>query len=338
MLFDPNQTEFSNDYQLIIWQFGTHIVSPTVSLADVEDEETREGCMQIYDCTMEILTDMYNHPEEYTERPRWYTGDYLAWLTTGSKPMKKHSDEYSRYLQKIPQFGFEYDEDLNAWSNERYPLFFEYFPRLVSLAKERKQNLGGYLDRRDFRLFAKRILLTLDDLIRPLSNTERAYFRELHKYAVAKDMKVEMKDPYTFRYIYKKLYSFSLHNLPARISVPYRLDNGRFVPNQFERFLEAAEQQLDAGELIEYIKNNIGICDGCRYRAEGRKKPNERCGQWVDIHGTKRLLALCNTAISKYHRGKPFLIYKDEDIQMLKRMIDVRIAQVDKFIADKNTH
>ena len=147
MLFDPNQTEFSSDFQRIIWQYGTHIVPLEISLADIEDEETREGCMQIYDCTMEILTDMYNHPEEHKERPRWYTGDYLAWLTNGNKPMKKHSDEYLRYLQKIPQFGFEYDKDLNAWSNERYPLFFEYFPRLVTLAKERKQNLGGYLNR-----------------------------------------------------------------------------------------------------------------------------------------------------------------------------------------------
>ena len=171
MLFDPNQTDFLSDNQRIIWQYGAHIVPLEVSLAEVEDEETREGCTQIYECTMEILTDMYNHPDEYTERPRWYTGDYLAWLTTGGKPMKKHSDEYLRYMRKIPRFGFEYDEDLNAWSNERYPLFFEYFPRLVNLAKERKQNLGGYLDRRDFRLFAKCITLTLDDLLRPLSKT-----------------------------------------------------------------------------------------------------------------------------------------------------------------------
>ena len=135
MFFDPNQTEFLNEYQRIIWQYGTHIVPPEVSLADIEDEEVREGCMQIYDCTMEILKDMYDHSEEYTERPRWYTGDYLAWLTTGSKPMKKHNDEFSRYMHKLPRFGFEYNKYLNVWSNERYPLFFEYFPRFVMQEK-----------------------------------------------------------------------------------------------------------------------------------------------------------------------------------------------------------
>lgn len=123
MLFNPNQTKFLNDYQRIIWQYGTHIIPLDVSLADVGDEETRKGCKQIYDCTMEILEDMYIHPEEYKERPRWYTGDYLAWLIADGKPIKHHRDEYLRYLQKIPQFGFSYDEDLNAWSNDRYPLF-----------------------------------------------------------------------------------------------------------------------------------------------------------------------------------------------------------------------
>ena len=331
MNFDVNQTEFTNDYQRIIWQYGTHIVPPEVSLADVEDEETCEGCMQIYNCTMEILEDMYNNPEEYIERPRWYAGDYLVWLLNKSKPIKHHRYEYERYLQKIPQFGFEYDADLNTWSNDRYPLFCEYFPRLVSLVKERKRNLGGYLDRRDFRLFAKRITLSIDDLLRPLSDTERRKFIELHEYAIAKGMKAEMKDPYTFRYTYKKIYSLILQNLPARISVPYRLDNGKHVSSQFERFIDVAESQPDNDALILYIQNNIGICDGCRYRAEGRKKPNERCGTWINIRGTKRLSSMCGAAISKYHRGKPYLVYTDEDIQMLKRMIDIRLIQLDIF-------
>lgn len=332
MFFNPNQTEFSSEYQRIIWQFSTHIVPPEVSLADVENEETREGCTQIYDCTMEILKDMYNHPEEYTERPRWYTGDYLAWLTTGSKPMKKHSDEFSRYLQKIPQFGFEYDEDLNAWSNERYPLFFEYFPRLVSLAKERKQNLGGYLDRRDFRLFAKRIILTLDDLLRPLSNVERAFALELHGYALEKSMKVE-KRPYGFRYVYKKLYSLELLNHPFGVLVPYRLDNGGRIPGQLERFIAVAESQPDADELVKYIQGGIRVCNACN----GIKKVNERCQLWVEIRGARRLSSACHPTVSKYRRGSKNLAYTDEDIKILKRMVDVRINQVDKFTADKMT-
>lgn len=329
MLFNTNQTEFNNDYQRLIWQYGVHIMPPEVSLADVEDEETREGCVQIYDCTMEILADMYNYPEEYTERPRWYTGDYLAWLINGSKPMKKHSDEFARYLHKIPQFGFSYDEDLKAWSNDRYPLFFEYFPRLVSLAKERKQNLGGYVDRCDFRLFAKRIQLTLNDLLRPLSDRDRDYALEMHNYAVSKGMKMEMQNPYTFRYTYKKINSVELHNNPFRVMVIYRLDNAKHVHDQFERFFSVAEMQPDAVALVQYIQGGIEVCTGCH----GLHKASERCGKWLNIHGARRLASMCHPAISKYRRGTRNLAYLDEDILMLKRMIDVRIAQVDEFFA-----
>lgn len=146
---------------------------------------------------------------------------------------------------------------------------------------------------------------------------------------------MEMKDLYTFRYVYKKLYSLALRNLPVRISVPYRLDNSKYIPGQFERFMDAAESQPDNDALIRYIQNNIGICDGCRYRADGRKKSNERCGIWVNIRGVKRLSAMCNPEISKYHRGKSYLVYNNEDIQMLKRMIDIRIMQIDNFISQK---
>ena len=158
MEFDPNRTAFNSDYERRIWQFGTHIVPLSVSLADVADAETREGCRQIYDCTMEILTDMVTRPDDYAPiLPRWYTGDYLAWLVDGKKPAKHHQENFARYLTKIPQFGFIFDEPTQTLLNPRYPLFIETFRQLKRLAKERKQNMGGYLDRRDFRLFAKKI-------------------------------------------------------------------------------------------------------------------------------------------------------------------------------------
>ena len=318
MIFDPNQTEFLSDYQRIVWQYGLHIVPTEVSLADVDDPETREGCLQVYDCTMEILEDMYKHPEEYSpERPRWYTGDYLAWLLNGSRPIKHHRDNFTCYIQKIPQFGFCYDEDTQTLSNTRYPLFTEYFGALAQLAKERKQNLGGYLDRRDFRLFAKRIVLSPDDLLRPLSDVEKRYFLEMHAYAIAKGMKAEMKDSYTFRYTYKKLYSLVLHNNPARITVPY---------GQFESFMEIVDAQPDRMELIAYIKKELCACDACG----GAKTAATRCkNAWIYIDGARRLPAGCHRDIGKWKAAKSNLTYSEYDVQMLKRMMDIRVAQID---------
>ena len=142
MLFDRNQTVFQSPFQKEVWQYGCHIMPLEISLADVSDEETYAACQQIYACIMEIVTDMYTHPEAYTQSPRWYTGDYLVWLTNAAKPQKKQAEEYKRYLEKIPQFGFAYNEVTGEWSNLRYPLFFAYYPRMAKLAKDRKQNLG----------------------------------------------------------------------------------------------------------------------------------------------------------------------------------------------------
>lgn len=331
MIFDPNQTEFAGDYQRVIWQFGTHIVPPEISLADVEDPETREGCMQIYGCTIEILGNMYSSPDDYGESPRLYTGDYLAWLANGSEPMKKHGDKFARYLQLIPRFGFTYSDKSRAWSNDRYPFFLEYFPRFVALAKERKRNLGGYLERRDFRLFAKRIRLSPDDLLRPLSDRDRAHVLELHNRAVSMGMKTEMQNPCSFRYKYKKLYSLELHNNPLQVRVIYRLDNGKHIHDQFERFFSVAEKQPDADALVRYIQGGIEVCTGYN----GLHKGDGRCGRWLDIRGARRLASMCHPAIGKYRRGTH--AYLDEDIGILLRMIDVRIAQVDDFYAIKKS-
>ena len=71
MIFDVNQTEFVSEKQKEVWQAGTHIVPLEVSLADVKDEETREGCRQIFDCIMEILTELYENDDSYVYTSRW---------------------------------------------------------------------------------------------------------------------------------------------------------------------------------------------------------------------------------------------------------------------------
>lgn len=328
MTFDRNQTEFTSPLQKEVWQQGVHVMPLDVSLADVTDPETREGGKNIYNCIMEILADMYEHTDVYTERPRWYTGDYLVWLTSGAKPMKKHTEEYNRYLQRLPQFGFVCDEASGEWSNPRYPLFFAYYPQMAQLFKERKKNLGGYLERLDFRLFAPKIKLTLDDILRPLSDAEREVCLDLHKFALSKGLKAELKDPYTIRYLHKKLYSFQLHNHLFRVQVIYRLHNGKIIPESLDRFLQVAREQSDRDDLIAYIQGGICVCTACN----GARALDKRCGVWVNIDGARRLVSMpCSSAISKYRRGKD-TCYTDEDVRMLKRLLEVRVEQVNAYV------
>ena len=65
MTFDVNQTEFSSDRQKEVWRVGCAIVPIDISLADITDSETREGCTQIYNWTSEYLETFYNHPEQF---------------------------------------------------------------------------------------------------------------------------------------------------------------------------------------------------------------------------------------------------------------------------------
>jgi len=178
----------------------------------------------------------------------------------------------------------------------------------------------------------KRIKPTLDDLIRPLSSTEQVYFQELHEYAITKGMKIKIESETYFRYTYNKLYSLVLRTNPTRIIVPFELKN---TLDKFTRFLEIAEKQSDADALVKYIQDNIGICDGCAANTASRERDRKKgikkkCGYyWVIIRETKHLSCSAST-INKYRYGKES-IFNDEDIQMLKRMIDIRVMQIDNL-------
>jgi len=314
MYFDPNQTEFTCDHQQNVWQYGIHLVPPDISLAGVEDENIRDGCMQIYNCAMEIIVACYNNPEEYSEGLAWYLGhDGLMKLTLlGGKLVKRDTDKYLSSLQKIGKFGFTYSEETKTLSNSRYPMFCEYFIQFLHLYKKREQNMGDHVKKLDFRLFAKRRKYTLDDLLRPMSDEKRTQLLELRKYAIEKGIKEKNNST---RYLYKDVRVFDISNIPLSFSVQFR---------PFEHFLEVVEKQPDADKLVEFIIKHFGKCDGCAANTATRAKEKEpkKCGYyWVNIRGEK-ILSCSSSIIGKQ-------ISNEEDIRMAKRLIEIRMEQID---------
>jgi hypothetical protein len=84
-------------------------------------------------------------------------------------------------------------------------------------------------------------------------------------------------------------------------------------------FIRAAEKQPDKSELIEYIQKEICLCRAC----------NNNCKKYfAEINGLRRKVARCHREISKYHKSSIMQSYTDYDIQMLKRMIDIRFEQI----------
>lgn len=314
MHFDPNQTEFTCDHQRNVWQYGIHIMPPEISLAGIEDKNIHEGCMQIYNCAMEIMTECYINPEEYLEGPGWYLGhDGLMKLTLlGGKLVKRDTDKYLSSLQKIGKFGFTYNEETKTLSNNRYPLFCEYFTQFLHLYKKREQNMGDHVKKLDFRLFAKRRKYTLDDLLRPMSDEKRAQLLKLREYAIENG--ITEKNNST-RYLYKDARVFDISNIPLSFSVQFR---------PFEHFLEIVEKQPDADKLVEFIIKHFDKCDGCAANTATRAKEKEpkKCGYyWVNIRG-ENILSCSSSRIGK-------CVNNEEDIKMAKRLIEIRMEQID---------
>ena len=318
-IFDVNKTEFKDDYQREVWRLGIHVVPLDVSLAGIVDPETREGCVQVYSCTMEMLTDMYNNTEEYE-----ITGplDYVLFAFTWAAgrrsvpvKVKKRKGLYEHIHKKLERFGFILDGE--TLTNERYPLFMKYWLRL----QERTSPLYC-----DFRVFSPgyRLSRTRDDLLRPLSDWDKLYAAELYDYALtkgAKRLSYNQYKPYCF--VYRKKHVLVLYNNDGIFAaVPYMNQyTAGDVAGELQEFIAAARRQPDGAELIAYIQKEITLCAHCG---------NANCnGHTVDVAGVKRRLAYCHTEIGKAHRPEGERGHSDYDITMLKRMIDVRLLQID---------
>lgn len=235
MTFDVNQTEFISDFQREVWKLGIRVVPLEVSLADITDPETREGCKQVYQCTMEILADMYRNPTEYhTAQPL----DYVLWVlmwATGKRSVpahvKKRKGLYEQMLEKMQRFGFIFDGE--NFVNTRYPLFMKYW----SLLPECPQ----YCDFRPLAPNYKRAK-TLDDLLRPLPDQLKIYFHELYDYALDKGAKRMAYNPYKpYCFVHKKKHVLIFDNIGMFVAVPYmnQYTSGDAV-GELRRFVEIA--------------------------------------------------------------------------------------------------
>ncbi len=58
---------------------------------------------------------------------------------------------------------------------------------------------------------------------------------------------------------------------------------------------------------------------------------SECCGRLLDIYGAKRLAASCHPEIVKYLITDETQESTNYNLKMLKRMIDIRMAQVDNY-------
>lgn len=319
MPFDPNQTQFVSDFQREVWNYGIHMVPLTVSLRDIIIPEVREGCAQVYHCTMELLTDIFHHSEEYEQTEPM---DYLLWIfewVSGKRKVpvrvKKVKGLYEHILTAIAKFGFAVEGE--AMVNTRYPLFMKYWWML--------HNKGSTLSC-DFRVLAPKYRpsysTTREDFLRPLCDKEKILATELYDYALsigAKRAPHNQYRPYCF--VYQKKHVLVLGNAQGLFAaVPYKNQyTAQDSTEAMERFMVLVEQQPDAKELIPYLQQGIMVCNNCK---------TTQCGKRViEIGGIKRQIAGCRPEFGK-PRKQPG--YTKQDVAMLKRLMDIRMQHIEE--------
>jgi hypothetical protein len=344
MIFDVNQAEFPTPRHKAIWDAGRQIVPVEVSLADISDPEMREGCTQIYNWTQEYFENMYYNPDQYSGYEPYgmfrLLDDVAENAAITDNGLIFTQNKYNQllrlrkdYLPDLSLAGLDITDyfDNKILTNNQYPLFCKYFKLFYDAAFKKKVNRTDYLVYNDFRVLAPKYKRTFDDLLRALPDQLKRYAAELDEYARSKGAKLEspMYCCY-FRYKYKKenlliLQKNNWRHTPLDIAVPYGLSA---KTDSFATFMQAAESQPDSEGTIDYIQKEICKCDACG----GRKKASERCSSmWKDIRGERRLLSLCHRDISKWKAPKSNLNYNDYDVKMLKRMIDIRLEQIDNL-------
>ena len=340
-IFDVNQTDFSDEQSKEIWFIGKSIVPLEISLADISDAEMREGCTQIHKFISEMLWDMYcKHANYSSQNLDLLLNRFIRFgridesgcnLILPADAFKKHTRNFENFKNVFDSRGFivsEIDNEI-LLRNSRYPLLLKY---LYAYSKP-SQKYGVNVVSCDFRVFTKKYKLTLDDFLRTQSDKYKIVFTNLHDYAIAKGAKLDTHNQYRrYTYIYKSEYILVFGMKPS-IVVPY---NNQYSKKRdswiaFDLFMSEVEKQEDKENLIQYIQDNILLCNACKGRKIGPKTQSECCGHLLDIYGVKRLAASCHPEIEKSFTVNESQESINYNLKMIKRMIDIRVSQICKY-------
>ena len=338
--FDVNQTAFPSERSKEIWYLGKNILPLDISLAEITDAEMREGCRQIYQLTREILADMYLMPEQYPAQKfdllfnRFIKFGAVIdasghnWLMPGAV-FNKFISHFGDFETMLRKFGFSSSAVGSSiiLSNEKFPLFLKYWYPLFTLCQ--KHGIG--ILSCDFRLFAKKYQLTIDDFLRTQTDRNKEYFKELHQHAISKGAILKTNFQYRkFRYINKSECVMVFEDCYPQPAVAVLYNNQyskkRDPWTSFDLFMSIVDKQPDKDELAQYLQQHICVCTACA----GKRTSDACCGRWVDIHGKRLRLSVCHTELCRYFDTPESPGAFDYDIQMLKRMIDIRVEQIAK--------
>jgi len=338
MIFNVNQTEFQNEFQKQIWEYGIRVLPLEITLPSVDDPETRDGCTQIYNFTHELLEDMYNNPtpQKYGGNASYYIIYVIReWIRRSSfdesglrlvfnedfinnkKMFEKHFNLPFNYVCK---FGFSCSDENEdkIISNSEYPLFLKYWHKMYQMGPKKGTDWMVYIMTCDFRHFNKNkktTKKTIEEVLRYVPEKQFPYLMELHKHAIEKGAKFE-PTVNNYRYKYENEWIYD-----GGVRIPLSANNAK-RKDGLQLFMSAVNNQPDKDKLIRYIQNNITLCTPeCRWC----NNKSKRSSKIVDVFGNKKLLCVNHYTLAiegKLDSENENI--NNEEVALLKRMIDLR--------------
>jgi hypothetical protein len=226
---------------------------------------------------------------------------------------------------RIDEFGFSYEKQgvFTTVSNKKYPLFLRCFYLMHPLCQKRAIRPCIC----DFRIFNKKYILELDDVIYYYPDCQREGYKKFHNHVMSKKVKAKIETPNGRRITY-----FYREHILARtsgfgIEIPFTIDRADLYS-----FINAAQKQADGEVLIEYIKRDINKCrykESCNIFKTGCNRPTK-----MNIGGEDFVVPGCNFNISKKMSDEHLFRYDIEDFAVYQRFADVRAEQIDEFIRE----
>ena len=368
MKVDVNQTEFPSDIHREIWKKRIALTKPELC-KEYLDNETWEMFKDLYVFLADTYESMYDNPDKYFiddendyawpgivprlgtliyshNQKRFLGGlvfnDGVYLYDTEAWPKKNRINRSNNFVRKLNILGIDTElrDGFILLSSKKYPrmldaiYYWQNFWKKNMTSSNRYRLQEGYnnADYRILNLSFKRPKSTFDDLLRTLPDKNRPKFQELHDYVSRKGVK---KDSGKFSYKYKDEHIIFFDYLPA-ICISYKLKAG----NSLESFIAELNKQPDKDKLSTYLQTNATLCNHCGLST---------CKAHVEYflcypHGSERHWHFENVDKTvfkaggleirrgcRYHQEKVNNAFTDDEIAVLKRLIDIRFAQIDNL-------
>jgi len=340
MIFDKNQIVFKDCIQERVWELGTALLPLEVTLPFVPDEY-KSACEDLYHFTCNILTDMYENPDEFgfsidstqSEHKNRGQAEFYFWFIgwhrnlvgnqyeVTAENFKKRAKKFnpiSVERLKVHGFVFEHKEDMVIIRNEVYPNMLIAVEEIITAGYSNyKVNRDYFMLYCDFRAFEK-YRRTYEDLHFVFSDNTRKIAEQLHEYNVSQKV-MPQKCNYFYRVEYKhKGKIVYVSNLSPKNKLRIYIGFAEINGEAYKMIEEEIKRYEDYDEFAEFCRNNLKKCTNCIPDC-GKK------GKTTEIFGKNTFV--CQPYIR-------IIDPSEQDLKHIFKLIDLRVILIKVGISE----